>query len=106
VGTLHTIHRRNIGQPPVNIGVALDLDAGKLYIRVDGGWRQQPGSAAGLDLKLGRPYVAKLTSSVPLGPYLDRGLVEVNFGQHAFTYALPDGYVPLDNVGPRRVMEQ
>jgi uncharacterized protein YecT (DUF1311 family) len=85
VGTLHTIHRRNIGQPPVNIGVALDLDAGKLYIRVDGGWRQQPGSAGGLDLKLGRPYVAKLTSSVPLGPYLDRGLVEVNFGQHAFT---------------------
>ncbi len=105
VGTLHAIHRRHIGQPPVNIGVALDLDGGKLYIRVDGGWRQQPGSAAGLDLKLGRPYEAKLTSSVPLGSYLDRGLVQVNFGQHAFTYALPDSYVPLDSAAPRRVME-
>jgi uncharacterized protein YecT (DUF1311 family) len=106
VGTLQTIHRHNIGEPPVNIGIAFDLDAGKLYIRRNGAWQAQPGSAGGLDLKLGRPYIAKLNSSVPLGTYLDHGLVEVNFGQHAFAYSLPDGFAALDAAGPRPVVEE
>jgi uncharacterized protein YecT (DUF1311 family) len=105
VGTLQTIHKRNIGLPPVTIGVAEDLDDGKLYISMNGAWRATPGSAGGLDLKLGRPYLSQLTSSVPLNPYLDQGLVRVNFGERAFAYALPGGYVPLDNLPPRRLTE-
>jgi uncharacterized protein YecT (DUF1311 family) len=105
VGTLQTIHKRNIGLPPVTIGVAEDLEDGKLYISMNGAWRATPGSTGGLDLKLGRPYLSELTSSVPLNQYLDQGLVRVNFGEHAFPYALPGGYLPLDNLPPRRLME-
>jgi uncharacterized protein YecT (DUF1311 family) len=105
-GTLQTIHKRNIGEQKVNIGMAIDLDDGKFYTRINGAWRTQPGSAAGGDLRLGRPYLAALTSSVPLGPYLGRGLVEVNFGQSGFVYAVPDGYQPLDRAPPRPIVEQ
>ena len=105
-GTLQTIHPHNVIQPQINVGIAIDLDAGKLYIRVDGAWRAEPGSAGGADLKLGRPYEGTLTSSVPIGAYLDRAVVDVNFGQHGFIYALPDGYVPLDTSPPRRMIER
>jgi uncharacterized protein YecT (DUF1311 family) len=105
-GTIQTIRPRNVGQRPINIGMAVDLDNGKLYSRFNGAWRDQPGSASGLDLKLGRPYDAKLSSSISVAPYLDSGALDVNFGQHPFAYALPDGFVALDPNGPRRVVEQ
>ncbi len=105
VGTLQTVHRRDIGQPKVNVGIGVDLDSGKLYIRVNGAWTEEPGSADGSDLKLGRPYLSLLNSSVPLNAYLDHGLVEVNFGQKGFVYTLPDGYQPLDTAPPLRVVE-
>lgn len=103
VGTLQMIRKRDIGRDGTNIGVALDLDDGNLYMRINGAWQSPPGSVGGLDLKLGRAYIAKLSSSVSLTPYLDRNLVDVNLGQHQFTYALPDGYVPLDPRGPRQI---
>ena len=105
-GSLQTIHPNKVGEPKVNIGVAVDLDNGKIYLRFNGAWRVEPGSAAGADLKLGRPYRAALTSSVPLGPYLIGGLVDVNLGQRGFVYAVPDGYQPMDTVPPIRVVEQ
>jgi uncharacterized protein YecT (DUF1311 family) len=105
VGTLRPIHRRHVGQPPVNIGIAVDLDAGELYVRENGAWHTIPGSSGGQEVRLGRRYFAKLTSSVPLGPYLDRGWVVANFGQHGFSYALPDGYVALDSSAPKRLVE-
>ncbi len=106
VGTLQAIRKRNIGQPPSTIGLAVDLDGGKIYVRFNGAWREAPGSAGGLDVKLGRSYQAKLSSSIPLGQLLDGGQVDVDFGQHPFAYAIPDGYVPLDTQGPQRVSEQ
>ncbi len=106
VGTLQTIHTHHVGQPKVNVGIAVDLDDGKLYIRINGAWQAEPGSAGGIDLKLGRPYVSALSSSVPLDAYLTDGLVDMNFGQRWFVYALPDGYQPLDTSPPRRVVEQ
>ena len=106
VGTLQAIRKRDIGQPPSTIGLAVDLVAGKLYVRFNGAWRETPGSAGGLDVKLGRPYQAKLSSSIPLGQLLDGGQVDVDFGQHPFAYAIPDGYLPLDTQGPERVSEQ
>jgi uncharacterized protein YecT (DUF1311 family) len=113
VGTLRTVRKRNIGAEPVTIGIAFDLDDGKLYLRDNGAWQHPPGSAQGLDLKLGRPYQAQLSSSIPLNPFLaDRGTpflnraaVDVNLGQRAFIYAVPDGYIPLDSNGPRQLAE-
>jgi uncharacterized protein YecT (DUF1311 family) len=105
VGTLRPIHPRNVGQPPLNIGIAVDLDAGELYVRENGAWHTPPGSSGGLEVRLGRRYFAKLTSSVPLGRYLDSGWVVANFGQHNFSYALPDGYVALDSHNPTRLVE-
>jgi uncharacterized protein YecT (DUF1311 family) len=94
-GTLLTVRKRNAGEATKSIGIAIDLDIGKLYIRTNGTWESQPGSANALDLKLGRAYVAKLSSSVSVTG-LPASLIDVNFGEKPFAYALPDGYVALD----------
>ncbi len=101
IGTLMAIHRRDVARGSVNIGVAVDLDAGKLYIRDNGLWRGGgPGSSGGQDLKLGRPYRGWVSSSVALGRALDARTLAPNFGQNAFTYSLPDGYLPMDTRAP------
>ncbi|HLZ66883.1 MAG TPA: lysozyme inhibitor LprI family protein [Aliidongia sp.] len=103
-GTLQTIRKRNADAGSKNLGIAIDLDVGKLYIRKNGAWESMPGSAMGLDLKLGRTYVAKLSSSVSLTG-LPPELIDLNFGAKPFAYALPDGYVPLDKAAPIRVVQ-
>jgi uncharacterized protein YecT (DUF1311 family) len=102
VGTLIAIHRRDIGRAPGNVGVAIDLDAGKLYLRDNGAWRNGgPGSSGGLDLKLGQSYAGWVSSSVALDAALKAKVVDVNFGERGFVYALPDGYTPLDRAPPK-----
>lgn len=103
-GTLVTIRKRSANEPSRNIGIAIDLDVGKIYIRKNGAWESAPGSANALDLKLGRPYVGKLSSSVSLTG-LPPALVDVNFGEKPFVYALPDGYVALDKAAAIRVVQ-
>lgn len=103
-GTIQTIRKRNADTGSKNIGIAFDLDIGKIYIREDGAWQGVPGSANGLDLKLGRAYVAKLSSSVSLTG-LPPSVVDVNFGAKPFVYALPDGYVALDKAPAIRVVQ-
>ncbi|WP_189041278.1 lysozyme inhibitor LprI family protein [Aliidongia dinghuensis] len=103
-GSLQAIRKRNAGDATRNIGIAVDLDVGKLYLRTNGAWQSQPGSANAPDLKLGRPYVAKLSSSVSLTGLPD-GVIDLNFGAKPFAYALPDGYVPLDKAAPIRVAQ-
>ena len=103
-GSLQAIRKRNAGDGTRNIGIAVDLDVGKLYLRTNGAWQAQPGSANAPDLKLGRPYVAKLSSSVSLTGLPD-GVSDLNFGAKPFAYALPDGYVPLDKAAPIRVAQ-
>lgn len=77
------------------IGIAVDLDNGKLYIRENGEWREGvPGSSGGLDLKLGRDYHPVISSSVRLNSFLEQKLLEINFGESGFSYSLPDGYSP------------
>jgi uncharacterized protein YecT (DUF1311 family) len=105
-GSLITLHRRDVGQAPRNLGIAVDLDAGKLYPRFNGAWTSgAPGSSGGLDLKLGRPYVAWLSSSSALDPGLQIRAVQLNLGQQGFVYALPDGYTPIDPAGAVAVRE-
>jgi uncharacterized protein YecT (DUF1311 family) len=96
VGRLLNIRRRDVGQPIVRLGLALDLDNGKCYSHADGVWRRgAPGSAGGLDVKLGRDYGAQVTSSVAMGELLDKKLIQINFGEKAFDYPMPPGYRPF-----------
>jgi hypothetical protein len=36
-----------------------------------------------------------LSSSVSINPFLSAHLLDINFGDRAFAYHLPDGYSPL-----------
>jgi hypothetical protein len=54
-----------------------------------------PGTSGGLDLLHGRAYKAQFSSSVALNQLLSTHLVDVDFGERAFTYHVPDGYSAL-----------
>lgn len=95
MGNLINVRRNDAGKPPLTYGMAVDLADGKLYGRTDGTWHAVPGSAQGLDIKLGRACRAEITSSAEMTALLDRKLIEVNFGDRPFAYALPDGYRPF-----------
>ena len=106
-GTLLTIHKRDATRGSVNVGVAVDLDAGKLYLRDNGAWRNgPPGSSGGEDLPLGRPYQGWVSSSSSLSRALASHILAPNLGQQAFVYALPDGYQPMDTQPPEPVLER
>lgn len=95
VGKLTRIRHKDVSAGPQVIGIAVDLDEGKLYSSENGAWLGgAPGSASGLDVKLGRNYVAVVSSSTSLFTPLRHGLIDINFGGHAFTYAPPSGYSP------------
>ncbi|MBF0556759.1 MAG: DUF1311 domain-containing protein [Nitrospirae bacterium] len=80
-----------------SIGIAADLDYGKVYVRNNGTWTNgNPGSSQGLDIKTGREATALITSSVALDEFLNQKLVTINFGKSPFEYALPDGYRPFE----------
>lgn len=84
--------------PKVTVGIAADLDNGKLYVRRDGQWRSGlPGSSTGIDVKLGRSYKASITSSVPMANLVEQGIVTVNFGDRTFADPVPDGYALFDS---------
>jgi uncharacterized protein YecT (DUF1311 family) len=95
-GQLINVRARNANDIPVRIGLAVDLDNGKLYISLNGEWPGgAPGGNGGLDLKLGRDYFAIFTTSAEdITPYLERKALVPNFGDRAMAYALPAGYRP------------
>ncbi|GEM47691.1 lysozyme inhibitor LprI family protein [Deinococcus cellulosilyticus] len=74
------------------VGIAFDLDNGKIYTMQDGIWRDEPGGNTGLDLKLGRKYHALVSSSVSLTALQNQKQVKINLGQEKFNYAIPKGY--------------
>ncbi|KJU85578.1 protein containing DUF1311 [Candidatus Magnetobacterium bavaricum] len=78
-----------------NVGIGVDLDNGKVYIRENGNWIATPGSAQGIDIKLGRAYVARLEASAALNELIEDKSIEVNFGTAQFAYSMPDGYLPF-----------
>ena len=80
----------------VRVGFALDLEAGKLYVRRNGAWpRGVPGSSGGMDLKLGRTYRCGADSTALVAPLVEKGFLQLNFGEKAFSYSMPDGYRPF-----------
>lgn len=90
--------RRNTQTPDSGtLGFAMDLDNGKLYASQDGAWSGgAPGSSGGLDILRGRTYKAYLNSSTAINQFLQVHALELNYGDHAFLYHLPDGYKPLE----------
>jgi len=95
-GRLQNIRSFDTGYGIQELGIALDLDDGKMYLRSNGDWGNgPPGSAKGLNLKLGRTYACGLSSTIALGPLQDMKLLVINYGQAPFKYTLPDGYRAL-----------
>lgn len=95
----------------VRYGLALDLEAGRLYISVNGAWPNgEPGSAGGVQTKIGGKYRCGVESTMPIGTLIERGLLAVNYGlPHSFPYRIPSGFLsfdqPLDNFVSYRQME-
>ena len=81
-------------------GIAVDFDAGIMYIRMNGQWiTGEPGSGNGRAIKKGREYVPYFfASAIGSG---DNRLGEtswtVNFGGSAFKQPVPSGFVSYDN---------
>ena len=95
-GNLITIRRIDKNVEIYTLGFAADLDNGKLYLSKNGAWYEgAPGSSGGLDLMRGRAYKGEMSSSVSINSFLNSHLLDVNFGDRAFTYHIPDGYSPL-----------
>lgn len=95
-GGLITVRRIDKVVESYTLGFAVDLDNAKLYGSKNGSWEGgAPGSSGGLDLIRGRAYKGQLTSSVAINPFLNSHFLDVNFGDRAFAYHLPDGYSPL-----------
>lgn len=95
-GTLAHIRGSDTSLPIMRYAYALDLEAGKLYVRRNGTWnRGTPGSSGGMDLKLGRNYRCGADSTVLVAPLVEKGFLQLNFGEKAFAYSMPDGYRPF-----------
>lgn len=95
-GSLITIRRIDKNVENYTLGFAIDLDNAKLYISQNGSWMDgTPGTSGGLDLLHGRAYKGEFTSSTSLNQFLSAHNLDVNFGDRAFAYHLPDGYSPL-----------
>lgn len=77
-------------------GIAMDLDAGRLYVRVNGAWvTGDPESGNGRALKKGHEYAAYFFASGGEG---NRGAASwrANFGAAPFAHSVPQGYVAYD----------
>jgi len=81
----------------VRIGIAVDLDIAKLYVRRDGAWTGgYPGSDGGSNLKAGQSYYAALMVAAKSHnqEYIDRGAIVPNYGGGTpMAFPLPQGYL-------------
>ncbi|MBB6099638.1 uncharacterized protein YecT (DUF1311 family) [Deinobacterium chartae] len=76
------------------VGVAFDLDNGRIYTHSNGQWDARPGSAEGRDLSLTGAFYAYVTSSTSLRDLVRSGLVSVHL-EGPFRHPVPKGYRPL-----------
>jgi hypothetical protein len=82
--------------PSITIGIAADLDAGRLYARRGRVWTDgEPGSGRGRALRVGLPYRFQVTAATSMRGLIDAGAVQVNFGEQPFTQAPPPGYTAV-----------
>lgn len=96
-GTMKNIQAKDGDLGLEYLGIAADLDNGKVYIRKNGVWTNGlPGSNQGSDIKLGRNYHGSILVSAKEAnqKYFDSGAIASNFGDKPMVYTLPDGYLP------------
>ena len=88
----------NLRIPKVIIGIAVDLDAGYLYLHRDGKWLDDafPDSGRGLKIENSGDVKAEVTSTASLQSLFNNGAVKINFGGDRFTGFLPPGYRGFD----------
>jgi len=99
-GGLIQVHASDSIAHPMTGGIALDLDAGKVYVRIDGRWIVgEPGSSGGEDIRLGQQYRCGVETTALLAPLLANGSLVLNYGKAAFVYVLPAGYRPFSDGG-------
>ena len=91
LGTSYRMRPSDRGE--FTLGCAIDLDSGMVYFREGGSWNgKEPGSNRGLEVKLGREYLAQVRGSERIDNLLAAGDIRPNFGDTPFVYALPAGY--------------
>lgn len=75
------------------VGIAMDLDAARLYYHVNGAWMAGPPPQAGVAIAPGREYRAAVTlTTAPTGQASDAWTA--NFGQTPFVFPVPRGFQP------------
>jgi hypothetical protein len=95
IGTLVQI-RPGSSQVLETLGLALDLESGKLFISRNGLWQGSvPGSQGGKTIKQGLSYICELDSTVAIQSLLDKNVVNVNLGEAPFRFSLPQKYLPI-----------
>lgn len=93
----------DVENQPRNFGLAIDLDEGYIFGRVNGVWREPPGNSKSHDccrVPVVRRlfYVARVQHATVLTPFLQSGEIKINFGTEPFEYGLPEGYRPFDDL--------
>jgi len=92
-GILFQISNSNTNDSVFQLGFALDLDNGKLYVRTNGKWDDgEPGSFGGLDLNPGRAYHCGVETTTPIIPLIGEGYLDL---EAPFAYLMPNGYQPF-----------
>lgn len=77
------------------VGLAIDLDNGKIYYSENGQWRVTPGLSEGDDLKRGKQYAIRVnTPGRLMSSFLRFNAVRINTGNEPFKFATPPGYEP------------
>lgn len=84
--------------PKLVIGVAIDLDARRMYWHRDGVWQDgaMPDSGRGIPLAPAVEVFAELAATAPLDNLSAKGIVQPNFGDAPFSGYQPAGYRGFD----------
>lgn len=95
-GSVVWVRGGHLASLPTHLGFALDLVAGKLYVRSRGEWKDgPPGSSGGLDVTPGQSYRCGVEASVPIAVLIKESMLRVDFGSTPFDYSLPADYRAL-----------
>jgi len=84
--------------PKQVVGLAVDLDSGRIYVHRDGKWfaNASPDSAQGSEFKREGSFTAEVKTGVRVAELEDTWILSVNFGHKPFEYKLPAGYRGFD----------
>lgn len=84
------------------VGIAMDLDAARLYYHVNGAWTAGPPPQAAVAIAPRRKYRAAVTVSTPSAQAHTSDTWTANFGQRPFAFPVPPGFQPYGNAATGR----